>query len=432
NDPPAFDVTRTAFSAPGPDGKPIYADARLLGEMLRRTALSVQPEGWVKAHTASDRYDIHAKMEDRACDWVQGARRYHESTGDLALIREIWPVIVRQMDYFLERRSARGLVIGREWVIWGNPLGYQTSEGAGLNAFVYKALVDAAYLGNALGHKDPAARFAQAAKDLSSAYNRLLWDEEHGTYYSGYETPKEELPPGVDNENQKFPSDWRMPPKPAMLENRLLASSVYPALFALDQEIVPPERRARVTRYLLAQPDPKPRIMFNYYYWKQLYAANEPARDRFILDTMRQKWKTMAESPWQTTWEEFGEGSKAHCYGMFPGYFLSAYVLGVRPELPISRKRLLIEPHLGDLTSAEGIVVTEHGPVPVSWKIENGSIRFHIEIPAGVTTTLRVPKPGAGGKLILAGKPVASRDHGRFLETELGAGVHDGRIEQSH
>ncbi len=37
-DPPAFDVTRTAMAGPAIDGKPAYADPRLLEEMLRRTA----------------------------------------------------------------------------------------------------------------------------------------------------------------------------------------------------------------------------------------------------------------------------------------------------------------------------------------------------------------------------------------------------------
>ncbi len=153
--------------------------------MLRRTALTLQPDGWVKAHTCSDRFDIHANMEDRACDWVQGARRYYESTHSLGVIREIWPAIVAQMDWLLARRTARGLVRAREWVVWGNPMGYQTCEGAGLNAFVYKALVDAAFLGKAIGESAQAARFARAAKDLAAAFNTVLWDESAGTYYSG-------------------------------------------------------------------------------------------------------------------------------------------------------------------------------------------------------------------------------------------------------
>jgi hypothetical protein len=53
---------------------------------------------------------------------------------------------------------------------------------------------------------------------------------------------------------------------------------------------------------------------------------------------------------------------------MFPAYFLSSYVLGVRRDGPVQNKTLLIEPRLGDLTEAAGTVVTEFGPVPVSWE----------------------------------------------------------------
>jgi hypothetical protein len=49
-----------------------------------------------------------------------------------------------------------------------------------------------------------------------------------------------------------------------------------------------------------------------------------------------------------------GGGSKAHIYGMFPGYFLSAYVLGVRRDAPVADKTIMIEPHLGDLAEATG------------------------------------------------------------------------------
>jgi len=28
------------------------------------------------------------------------------------------------MDYFLARRTERGLVRARDWVVWGNPVGY--------------------------------------------------------------------------------------------------------------------------------------------------------------------------------------------------------------------------------------------------------------------------------------------------------------------
>jgi alpha-L-rhamnosidase len=330
DDPPAFDITRTAMAGPKPGGGVLYSDPRLLKEMLRRTALTVQPDGWIKAHTCSDRFDIHAKMEDRACDWVEGARRYYESTGDLKLIREIWPVIVRQMNYFLARRTPRGLVLAREWEVWGNPLGYVTCEGAGLNAFIYKALVDAAYLGHAIGEKRQAAEFDAAAQDLAVAFNKVLWNEKDGTYYSGYTEDYEKAKGGrkVD----------------VSLEGNLIAATMFPALFALDQGIVPDERRARVVSYLLAHRQQADRVMTFYYLFKQLYAAGTDALDKEVLQTLRVKWAGMLDGGWHTTWEEFEGASKAHIYGLFPGYFLSSYVLGVRLDGPIWNQRLLIEP----------------------------------------------------------------------------------------
>ena len=335
NDPPGFDITRTAMTGPGGNGARIDSDPRLLEELLRRTALTLQSGSWVKAHTCSDRFDIHARMEDRSCDWIEGARRYYESTANPEIIREIWPAIVAQLNYFLDRRGPRGLVIGREWIIWGNPMGYETGEGAGLNAFVYEALADAALLGKAIGKTADAEKFDKAAKDLSDAFNRVLWDEKEGTYYSGYDTDLTELPPGVPGGKIGTKPDWHLNGKPPTLPGNLIAPTVFPALFALDQEIVPAARREQVTKYLLSQPDPNPRIMFYYYYWKQLYAADQASLDENVLDTMRQKWKDMAVWPWQTSWEEFRGGSKAHIYGMLPGYFLSSYVLGVRLDGPV-------------------------------------------------------------------------------------------------
>ncbi len=364
-DPPSFDITRIAMAGPGPDGKPLDSDPRLLEEMVRRTALTLQPEGWVKAHTCSDRFDIHAKMEDRACEWATGIRRYYDATGNKALVREIWPAVVAQLNYFLERRTSRGLVLAREWVVWGNPMGYVTLEGAGLNAWVYKALEDAAYLGRQTGGTEQAETFDHAAKDLAAAFNRVLWDESDGTYYSGYFDPVESAAAA----QKDSPSSVKNKPRLQMTGN-LVAPTVYPAIFALDRGIVSPEHRSSVIKYLLDHRDLKGRMMIYYYMHKLLYAADSPEYDKEVLDCYRKQWLGMVQAPAQCSWEEFGGGSHAHCYGMYPGYFLSAYVLGVRRDEPVSAGQLLIEPHPGDLAQAEGDVATEFGLMRVSWKVE--------------------------------------------------------------
>jgi alpha-L-rhamnosidase len=414
-DPPAFDATRVAMAGSTADGKEIFADPRLLEEMLRRTAYTLQPGGWVKAHTSSDRFDIHAKMEDRACDWVEGARRYYESCGQTEVIREIWPAIVKQMNYFLDRRTARGLVLAREWVVWGNPVGYQTCEGTALNAFVCKALVDAAFLGNLIGEKKQAKIFDRAAKDLADAINGVLWDKTAGTYYAGY----------YDLAAAKKAPDYR--PLKLKVENNLIEPTRHAALFTLDQGVVPKNLQASVTKYLMANPPTENDIMQYYYFFKQQYAADEPAQDLAVLNKQRAEWKDMAESPYEATFEGLHSwGSQAHCYGMFPAYFLSSYVLGVRLDGPVQKKSLLIEPRLGDLTEASGTVVTEFGPVPVSWEKVGEHWNFSAEVPAGIKTRLRLPV--GTGKFIatLDGKNITSKQKGRWLEIPLKGGMHSG------
>jgi len=413
--PPAYDITRTAMSGPaGADGKKVYSDPRLLAELIRRTALTLQPDGWVKAHTCSDRYDKHAKMEDRACDWVEGIRLYYEATGNAEAVKEIWPALTTQMDYFLKRRSDKGLVSARDWVVWGNPLGYATGQTTTLNAFVYKALVDSAYLAGVIGNTGDQDRFAKDAEDLRHAINTVLWDPQANCYYSGYFVRGE---------------DARHMP----VTNGYTAPTLHGNLFALDQGVVPSERRGKVIEAILAEVNGPTKniggdkgIMPPYYLFKQLYALDEPAYDHQILDLFRTKWKPIVESPLQCSWEDFlGAGSsKAHIYGMYPGYFLSAYVLGVRRDAPVAEKQLLIEPHLGNLNEAHGTVVTEFGTVNVSWNKDGQRLRGEITLPEGPTVTLALPRRDGLNSIQIDGKQVSGEVRGNRLCILIASGKH--------
>jgi len=416
-DPPAFDVTRTAMAGPsGANGKPVFGDPRLLGEMVRRTALTLQPDGWVKAHTCSDRYDIHAKMEDRTCAWVEGIRHYYGATGDVESVREIWPAVVAQMDFFLKRRGDRGLVSARDWVVWGNPVGYITGQTTTLNAFVCQALADSAFLAGVIGEKSDGARFSQATKELHQVINTVLWDEKTGGYYSGYFSETDLAATKADKRTLKLP-----------LQNGLTPNTLHADVFALDRGIVPPSRRERVIANMLKQvPEPKDvrgANMIYYYLLKQLYALDRPVHDDYVLRLFRERWQSMLDSPMQCSWESFGSGSHAHIYGMYPGYFLSAYVLGVRRDHRVTDRKLLIEPHLGDLTQAEGVVVTEFGPVPVSWKRQNGRVIFAITIPPDLQTVLALPD---SDDIQIDGASVKGTVSGTRRTFPLKAGVHRG------
>jgi hypothetical protein len=427
-DPPAFDVTRVAMAGRDREGRPVYADPRLLEEMLRRTAYTLQPEGWVKAHTCSDRFDIHAKMEDRSCDWVEGARRYYESCGKTGVIREIWPAIVAQMKYFLERRTSRGLVRAREWVVWGNPVGYQTCEGTALNAFVYRALADAAYLGRAIGETKQALEFERESASLKSAINAVLWDEAAGSYSGGY----------YELSRAREAQDYR--PLNLKVAEGKIEPTRHAALFAWDQGVVPPERQASVRRFLMDHAPTDNSIMQYYYYFRFQYQADTAAQDEAVLAKLRAEWKDMAYNRYEAAFEGLHSwGSQAHCYGMFPAYYLSAYVLGVRVDGAASQKRLLIEPRLGALGFAAGTVVTEFGPVQVSWRKAGDEWRYGVDasgLRQGVEIHLRLPAGSDRGPASLDGKDLGegrggSSREGRWLDVRIKPGKHQGQWRNS-
>jgi hypothetical protein len=119
---------------------------------------------------------------------------------------------------------------------------------------------------------------------------------------------------------------------------------------------------------------------------------------------------------------------------MFPAYFLSSYVLGVRLDGPVQKKSLLIEPRLGNLTEASGTVVTEFGPVSVAWKQDGDHWNYEVDasqLSSAITINLRLPVGTIdftveldGSFLKVGAKGIQHR--GRWLDMPLTSRQHRG------
>ena len=388
----AYPVTRVALASPD---EPYRSDPELMKNLLRHIKQSQLSDGRILAHHPSQSVDIHAYIEDYCCVWVEGIRQVYENTGDKELVREMWPALVKQIDWFLVRRTHHGLVFAREFVCFDNPIAYKYCEGATLNAFVYKALVDSACLGDVISETNQAAAYRVAAVKLAQSFNENLWNDKQGTYNAG------------------------------IIDFKPAAPSFMAALFAINRGLVPEDRRASVTKYMLANTDKLGLAYAHYWLFEEQYRANKPELDLAALKSMRSKWaEVMKRTDTGTLTESYNSGEACHTFGAVPAYFLSAYVLGARVDGPVWNKHLLIEPRPGDLTYAEGVVVTELGLVPVEWKREAGSFTLDFTIPVGANATVRVPSSGPNDKLTLNGKSVAAKVAGRYLEVEVATGKH--------
>ncbi len=418
--PPAFDCTRVMMRGPDAGGKTYWGDNRLVQGLLRRIALTQQPDGQLKAHSCSERFDIHAIMEDRTCGWVVLLREYYDSSMDAELVRELWPTLLKLMSWYRARRTARGLVQAREWEVWDNPLRYQVCEGAGLNAMVHRALVDAAYLGSVVWFGADAGGLALEAATLQRSFNSLLWDEAAGAYGGALFGTGTALVPQPRNKELTG----------ALVDGRY-GPTAQANLFALYGGVVPTERIGAVRRWVLEHLAEVREPMSHYYLFQMLYAMGEAERDAAVLQLMRTGWKNQVESEWQTAWEDLEEtkGSKVHIYGMVPGYFLTAYVLGARREGPVSRRTLVLEPRCSGLSWARGACVTEFGLVMVDWADvdrdgSTGGLQLKCTLPKGVRTRLVLAVRGDVDTVLVDGISVHGVRKGGRLEVMLGEGAH--------
>lgn len=407
----AYRTTRVALAGPDAHGHPLYGDPRLLRSLLRHIGQSRQPDGRLKAHHPSDRWDIHGYIEDYACLWVQGIREYFDHTGDLDLVKEQWPALAAQLKWFLDHRRPSGLVLGREFVYFGNPLVYKVCEGTTLNAFLHGALRDAAVLARVLGKTEAGELYARSADQLREAMNRVLWEPVQGTY------------------------------RGAILDGQGTSPTAHAAVMALHFGVVPSDRQAAVHRWLLANHSKEDWAPYTYQFLlEEIFRQDTSATDREALNVIRKNWSTMLQGETGTVWEGFGFGAGEYCHeaGAVPASLLSTYVLGVRLEIPLTKRRLLVEPHLADLSEASGVVVTEHGLVDISWRRPVGNVLdFRVAIPEGVTAAVRLPAPTGpamvevdGQVLVKAGERQSTKISmaGGYWETEIGPGIHAGRI----
>jgi len=428
-----YPASRRVISGPGDKpGDIVYSDSRVMRNMLRHTIESQQHDGKLKAHHPSDRWDLHWYIEDYSCLWVYGLRQYYDNTADMDFLKEAWPALEGQMKWFLDRKNKSGLITARDFLIHlDNPLRYQVCQGATLNAFIYRALADSAYLAKAMGNNKRSNYYRLQAKSLKEAYNKYLWDDKAQTFYSAVYYPdktKDNALPTLKLVTPERPAQrntqWVEP-------GQKVIPTIQAALIALNRGVVSKEHLPAVRKYLKAHYKELMNPYTHLFLFDEFYKLNNDKMDQEVLNLIRKRWNSMVsrKSP-GTAAEGFEtQGYLCHPFGLVPSYTIPTYILGVRKPKPIWEKEILINPRLGDLKHVKGVGLTELGPVPVEWKkVSDSKLEFSFEIPEDVTAIVRLPKLTKNSKVTIDNKKIDAKAAGRFLEFELTAGKYSGKV----
>ncbi len=340
-------------------------DARLLAKGIRLIASQTTPEGVTYGHAPTIAH--HCILPDFTLIWILTLWDHYWQTGDLTLFREQGPTLTRALDYFRNWTDpATGLLRydDRHWLFldWaelpkdGQPTVY--------SLWLLHALDRLADLHRASG--DHAA--AQACTDWSTSLRRALVEllNADGLLTDGFD------PAGAPRKS----------------------TSVHAQTLALLTHLAPKHAETMIAQRLLpAVTGGTPDVVQPSAYWLT-YVYTELAQrghGAAVVEDIRTRWSAMAD--YGATWETFdpprGEFSFSHAWSAHPLFHLMQILGGIRQTAPAWRQ-VEVRPTFHG-ASADVTVPTPHGPVRSQWQREGESLRGQLDLPPGISATLRLP-----------------------------------------
>ncbi len=264
-----------------------------------------------------------------------------------------------------------------------------------VNAFHLRALEEMSQLAGGL-HKDKeAAEFFDREKKARAAFQEKLFDPARGLYRDGIETDH---------------------------------ASLHANLFALDFGLVPAERRPQIAEWLVGR-GMAGSVYAAQYLLESLFENNEGSAALSLITAPGDRsWRHMVDSDATITWEAWDQKYKPnqdwnHAWGAAPANLLPRFVLGAQPLTP-GWKRAIIQPHPGNLSSAEGRVPTPLGELSVGWT-RTANFVLNLTVPAGMTAKVELPVLDGASRVLVDGAPVKAHREGQWwiLETDLSGSV---------
>ena len=390
-----------------------YGDIPLTDHFFRSFLLSDQDDGMLRmAYPPKQEYFYN--IPQFLLQWSTRVREQYLFTGRKKLLEELYPSVRRQIDWFESHRDEMGLLRDLPyWNFWDWTPTDMRGANFTTNALYIKALADAAWLADQLNQKDDAVRWRKIADEVKTASRRVFWNERLGRYEDSHHNGKLT---GVASE----------------------VGNSYALLYGIATE----EQVPRIGRAFLDKSQELVEVspLYAGYVFDGLMEAGFTETALQIIRTRFAPMINSTDNP--TIWEgwfpftgqqpfadneasfrirnqirPFGVRSMVHTGGVLTGFILTTQVLGVKPTGP-GFSETIIQPHTGNLKSAQGVVPTPHGDIKVNWKKDAGIFTIETEIPVGVSATVVIDRDARKNQTLRLNQKKVKIESGKTIQTD--------------
>jgi hypothetical protein len=363
-------------------------DTRVLRDMLAWFAANQHEDGSIPASPFRNGSLV---LIDYNAYWIESLYDYVLYTGDLALLRQVWPSLVRLVDELYPAHLEDGLLVN--W-LGNSDYAYIPRGGtrvAYYNAQYVRALELAASLASWNADPGRASLWRARAAETAAAFPGAFWDASAGAFSdTAGETGLHAL------DGNAF----------AILAGLTTPSQTQSVLTYIDRTMkrsygnsVADGNGWRGANWR----DGDFRRVYPFVSYFELVARFSANADASALDLIKREWGFMASrgpgTMWETIASELGgtvdfNPSWAHGWSSGAAPALTTYVLGVQPTSP-GFATFTVTPHPGGLTSARGVVPTPHGPIRVAWELNGGKLSLQVTAPGGTVWENESPRAAA-------------------------------------
>ena len=373
---------------------PTYEQTHWVGDARNEAMVDLVASGdprlsahcWIQAGRSLDRSPITESQVPSGWQiilpawsflWMRWAYGHYMLTGDRAFADQAMDFLARNVDGIRRHLDEKGLFEIEGWSLfdWA-PM---DTPGVGIvthqNCLAVLGLREAAELAELVGRKSQARAWRKLASDMSAAINRHLWDEKNRAYIDCIH---------ADGTRSK-----------------VLSQQTNTAAYIAG--VAQGARAARCRQIIQKAPKGFVAAGSPFFMFFVLEALVGEGRWAELVRTIRDYWGIQIEAGATTFWEMYYPNeerkTRSHCHGWSaaPTFFLSQYVLGIRPLEP-GYAKLLIAPNPGGLKWAHGRVPTPHGAVECDWRSGKDGFELIATWPRKLEARIELP---AGGKLTI-------------------------------